>query len=521
MSGNSDTINAAFARALAAAPDRVFVDCEGEQLTYAQADALIMRYAHGLAALGVGQGDPVALMLDNHVTNVALWLAANRLGAISAPVNTAFRGPFLAGQLADCSAAVVIAEDDYAERIRAVASDLPDMRHLVPMAEVSKLLSDDTTPIPDLSRPSDTALLVYTSGTTGAAKGCMISHNQACSLPRALNEANPLAPEAVIWTPLPLFHMYALSGTTVRAMLAQCRASLAKRFSVSGFWPEIERSGATVVNLLGSMAALVAGAADTAEAERCRGQIKAFNAAPMNPATALILQERFGIAAGASGGYGMTEAAPIAGRLPTDPPGPPHSCGRTGVYFDIQIVDEDDNELPRGEVGEIVCRPRLPNIMFKGYWNRPDDTIRAWRNLWFHTGDLGRLDEAGWLYFADRKKDYLRRRGENISSLEMEAVFRQHPAIRDVAVHAVPSPLGEDDVKVTAELAEPGGVSEHDLCLWSAERVPYYAVPLYIEFREELPRTASGKVRKDILRDEGRTGQTWCREDAGVTLKRR
>ena len=168
-----------------------------------------------------------------------------------------------------------------------------------------------------------------------------------------------------------------------------------------------------------------------------------------------------------------------------------------------------------------MCRPLRPNIIFKGYWNNPEATLKAFKDLWFHTGDIGRMDQDGWLYFVDRKKDYIRRRGENISSVEMEAVFRSHPAIADVAVHAVRSPLGEDDVKVTAELAQNVPVTEEALCRWSIERLPYFAVPSYVEFREALPRSATGKILKEELRREGVTPATWDREAAGLTFEKR
>jgi len=187
----------------------------------------------------------------------------------------------------------------------------------------------------------------------------------------------------------------------------------------------------------------------------------------------------------------------------------------------VKIFDEHDQEVPPGTPGEIVARPRRPNIMFSGYWNQPEATVKAWRNLWFHTGDLGRIEPDGWFYFVDRKKDYIRRRGENISTHEMEAVFRQHPAIQDVAVHAVLSPLGEDEVKVTAEIKPDAAVTEEELCRWSIDRVPYFAVPLYVEFRETLPRSATGKVLKEVLRADGKTAATWDREAAGVTFARR
>src|SRR5262245_10799449 len=160
----------------------------------------------------------------------------------------------------------------------------------------------------------------------------------------------------------------------------------------------------------------------------------------------------------------MTEAATISSLGVNDPPGPPGSSGRPGRDFEVRIFDDNDMELPVNTPGEIVCRPHRPNIMFQGYWGRPADTVKAWRNLWFHTGDIGRIDENGYFYFVDRKKDYIRRRGENISTHEMESVFREHPAIQDVAVHAVHSPMGEDEVKVTCEVKPGARISEEELC---------------------------------------------------------
>jgi crotonobetaine/carnitine-CoA ligase len=187
----------------------------------------------------------------------------------------------------------------------------------------------------------------------------------------------------------------------------------------------------------------------------------------------------------------------------------------------VRLVDDDDVEVPAGEIGEIVCRPTGPNLMFAGYWRRPEETLGVVRNLWFHTGDLGRLDADGFLSFVDRKKDYLRRRGENISSFEMERTYHAHPAIKDVAVHSVASDVGEDDVKVTAVLQADVVLTEAELCEWSVERVPYFAVPRYIEFRDDLPRNPVGRVLKYQLRDDGVTATTWDREAAGYTFERR
>jgi crotonobetaine/carnitine-CoA ligase len=187
----------------------------------------------------------------------------------------------------------------------------------------------------------------------------------------------------------------------------------------------------------------------------------------------------------------------------------------------VRIVDDDDCEVPVGMSGEVIVRPNRPNVMFQGYWRRPEATVAAMRNQWFHTGDIGRFDDRGFFYFVDRKKDYLKRRGENISSYEMEVAIRAHPAIQEVAVHAVPSRLGDDDVKVTVVQKAGEKVAPADLCLWIAERVPYFAVPRYIEFRKELPKNPQDKVLKYQLRQEGVTDATWDLETSGIRIQKR
>jgi len=525
-----DTICHALERAVAEAPDRVFLDFSGARCTYAEVDRMATELAHGLLSLDVEMGRPVATVLDNTLEAVTVWLAINKIGAVSAPVNTAFKGAFLRNQLHDCSAQVVIAEDEYAERVVEIASELPHLRHLVARdnspSGLKSLRLDEIRlagrgPLPNVATPDQLAMLVYTSGTTGPSKGCMIPHNAACNMGWINRVYRGYSSDDVLWTPLPLFHLNAIGVTVLSAMIAQATAAISPRFSVTQFWPEIERSRATTVALLGSMANFIAEAPDTEASRRCYGQLNRITAAPFAPETIAKWRERFGVKNAGAGGYGMSEAASISGLLPGDPPAPPGSSGRGGIDFDLRIFDDGDNEVPTGQAGEIVARPRRPNIMFQGYWNKPEATVRAWKNLWFHTGDIGKLDEDGFLYFVDRKKDYIRRRGENISSLELELVFKEHPALLEVAVHAVLSPAGEDEVKVTAELKPDAQLTEEELCRWSIDRVPYFAVPLYIEFRESLPRSATGKVLKEQLRSEGKTAATWDREAAGLTFQRR
>jgi crotonobetaine/carnitine-CoA ligase len=200
----------------------------------------------------------------------------------------------------------------------------------------------------------------------------------------------------------------------------------------------------------------------------------------------------------------------------------PNAAGVTNdEFFDVRIFDDDDNELPRNTDGEIVLRPKRPFVMFEGYWGNAEATVKTNRNYWYHTGDIGRIDDDSYLYFVDRKADYLRRRGENISSFEVEKIVMKHEAVVDVVVHAVPSELTEDDLKLTATLAAGSSVSEEELFKWCVDELPYFALPRYVEFRAELPRSPVGRVLKRVLRDEGVTANTWDVEGSGVTYEKK
>ncbi len=532
QAGKGETVVSVLAKAVSDHPDRIYLDFSGQTYTYAQVDQASSRLAHGLAALGVTKGQAVASILDNNVDAVIAWFAINKLGAISVPVNTAYKGEFLRHQIADSGAHVVLSEADYAERILAVAEGLPDVRALLhrgnatPASTVIKaspiteaMVSGEDSHFPKIG-PGDLSMLIYTSGTTGPSKGCMISHGYACNLARQSLEVTGLRPTDIYWTALPLFHMNATATGVLATAMIGIRASIYPRFSLSGFWAEMERSGATVVSLLGSMHPLIAEAADSEASKRCFGQLRVVAAAPFPKALQEKWRRRFGAQVMGAGGYGFTEAAMVTyGSLESRLD--PDSSGPIAEEFDVAILDDDENPLPAGQAGEVVCRPKRPFVMFEGYWNRPSDTLKIMRNLWLHTGDIGKFGENGEFYFLDRKKDYLRRRGENISSFEMEKTYQNHPDIMDVAVHAVFSELGEDDVKVTCVLKETTDLTEEALCSWSLDKVPYFAIPRYIEFRSDLPRNPTGKILKYQLRDEGCTPATWDREKADFQMTRR
>jgi crotonobetaine/carnitine-CoA ligase len=512
------TIMAALGERLASDPDGAYLDFHGDAWTARRIDTESRRVARGLAAHGVVRGDRVASLIENSPEQVVLFFATLRLGAIAVPINTAYKGEFLRHQIADCGAEIVIAQDDLADRVQAVRGPetTPAVREVLLTSELDAL--DGTAVDEPPLRPSDLACFIYTAGTTGPSKGCMLSHNYVVGMSNQIARAWQRRSDDVVWTPLPLFHLNAISICVVGTLVVGGRASIARRFSVSGFWPEIKRTKATMVSMLGSLAILVANADDHPDmAGHC---LRVCAAAPMPPDIDRIWRERFGCAT-FSGGFGLTEASLLAAL----PPGVENQPGAAGqlnqIEFDVALLDDDDVPVAVGEVGEICARPRHPDLMFAGYWNRAADTVTAWRNLWFHTGDLGRVDDESFLYFVDRKKDAMRRRGENISSFEMEKTLYGHPALADVAVHAVASDIGEDDVKVTAVRKEGVPLGEEELCRWLAERVPYFAIPRYIEFRDDLPRNPTGKVLKFELRQDGVTSATWDREAAGVSFERR
>jgi len=534
MTRPQTTVLAALAARLASDPDGPYLDFEGVRFTAREMDRESNRLAHTLRDLGVQHGDRIASLLENRAEQVVTFFAALKLGAVQVPINTAYKGEFLRHQLADSGANVFVVQGDFASRAVEVVGPqtTPDLSHCITVDPPDAVIDACATltwqdalaagtddPVEGVTvLPRDLACFIYTAGTTGPSKGCMLPHNYIVSLADQITRTWQRKPDDVIFTPLPLFHFNAISVCVVGSLVVGGSASISRRFSVSNFWPEIKRTGATMVSMLGSPAILIANAED--HPDQAGHKLRLCAAAPMPPDTDRIWQERFGCKT-FSGGYGLTEAS-LLSMLDAGERNKPGAMGKPNRHeFEVKLVDDDDVEVAIGQTGEIVCRPTGPNMMFAGYWNRADATVDAMRNLWFHTGDLGRLDDDGYIYFVDRKKDALRRRGENISSFEMEKVLFGHDDVRDAAVHAVPSPIGEDDVKITVVLVDGAQLSEEELCRWVAERVPFFAIPRYVEFRDDLPRNPVGRVLKYQLRDEGVTPATWDREAAGVEFERR
>ncbi len=537
ISDRQSTVVELLERRLESDPDGEYLDVCGVTVTAADVARNANRLANALAELGVRKGDRVATLVENSVEAMLAWWGAIRLGAIAVPINTAYKGEYLRHQLADSGSRVLIVASELADRAARVVDQVDGLGHVVVVDDPGELApssatvhrwadllgADDAPPRVDI-RPADLAAFIYTGGTTGPSKGCMLSHNYHEALTRQIGICWGRTADDVVWTPLPLFHFNAITTAVLGALVYGGRAAIYRRFSVSNFWPEMNRVGATVTSTLGTMAYLLAHDVDRPEMPRsgapeANTTLRLIGAAPLPVEVDQVLKERFGVAT-FSGAYGVTEASLISWQ----PPGVINRPNAAGVvndeYFDVRTFDDDDNELPRGTDGEIVIRPKRPHIMFEGYWGRPEATVETSRNWWYHTGDVGRIDADRFLYFVDRKADYLRRRGENISSFEVERILMGHGALADVAVHAVPSDLTEDDLKITATLADGATLTEDELFRWCIDELPYFALPRYIEFRAELPRSPVGRVLKRDLRAEG-PSDAWDAEKSGIAYDRR
>ena len=521
---------------LEVAGDEPYLDVTGTEFSAADLADRAARVANGLRQLGVGRGDRVASLIDNSPEALLTWWAVIWAGAVAVPVNTAYKGEYLRHQLADSGSKVLIVQGDLADRAARVVPDVDGLDHVVVIGDGpsdfagakahvwADLMANDRCDAADVA-PADLGTFIYTGGTTGLSKGCMLSHNYHEVLARQIGQCWGRRDDDVVWTPLPLFHFNALVTAVTGPLIFGGRGAIDRKFSVSSFWSEMNRTGATITSTLGTMAYLLAHDVDRPEmpksgATEANTSLRLLGAAPLPEEVDTIIKSRFGVDT-FSGAYGLTEASLVSWQ----PPGITNKANAAGVindeYFDVRIFDDDDNELSRGVEGEIVIRPKRAHAMFEGYWGRPEATVEASRNWWFHTGDIGRVDDDGYLFFVDRKADYLRRRGENISSFEVERILMRHGELADVVVHAVFSELGEDDLKITATRTAGSQLTERDLFTWCVDELPYFALPRYVEFRDELPRSPVGRVLKRVLRDEGVTPSTWRVDDSGITFEKR
>jgi len=505
--------------------ERPLLRIGGRAWCHADASAAAAGRAGALAACGIARGDRIALMCANRIEFVELFLGAGWLGAVTVPINTASMGPQIEYFLADSEARLLVIERQFLPRLQAAALDRTRLREvwiiedaseqdrpdgeaaahgLADALRVSSWPAGAAALAPVDAAPGDPLAILYTSGTTGPAKGVVCPHAQYHAW--GLNSAEVLGVGAddVLCTTLPLFHINALN-TFAQAAIMGCEVVFEPRFSASGFWPAMRASGATVVYLLGAMVPILL-AQPAGEGER-RHRVRVGLGPGVPAAAGSEFLARTGVRL--LEGYGSTETNFAISTAFDSPRGGVMGWLRPG--FQARVADADDAELPDGEAGELLLRANEPYAFASGYFNMPAKTVEAWRNLWFHTGDRVVRDADGAFRFIDRIKDAIRRRGENISSFEVEQVLLSHPGVAACAVYPVRSELAEDEVMAALIAREGETLDMRELAGFCEARLPYFAVPRFLDLMADLPRTENGKVQKYKLRERGVAATTWDR----------
>jgi crotonobetaine/carnitine-CoA ligase len=518
------TVAAVLARHVAAQPASLaLLGEDGTRLTYAETQQRSFRIANGLRELGVQRQGLVLVMLGNHVDHALVWLGLN-VGAIAAvPLNTALRGDILAAIAGNSGAEVIVADGAYCDRIADLAGAVPALRAIVVRGEPNAPLPQGLTVVPfdtlltaspeppDPPQVSDVSTVLYTSGTEGSSKGVMCVHGHTFAIAAGLQYA-PAAGEVVLVV-APLFHAVGLFTGVYSALCAGATALIQGSFSASRFWQVARDSGAVQSVLVGAMADFLWRRAP--QPDDAQHGLRDLTVVPAVPFLAEFAS-RFGVRAWSS--YGQTETGITMLTGPDE--ARPYLCGQPRSCYQVRLVDDDDVDVPPGQVGEIVIRSSEPWTMMKGYHGQPEATVRAWRNLWLHTGDCAFQDEHGRYVFVDRKRDALRRRGENVSSLEVENCILRRADVDLAAIVAVASDHSEDDIKAYLVMSVGAQFDPVAMLYDLAERLPYFMVPRYYEVVESLPMTPSFKIRKSELRARGLTPQTWDCEAHGFTVTR-
>ena len=526
--------------AVASNPDKPFVEIASHTLTYRGFQDKVSQAAGMFQTLGINPGDRVGVFLPNCPEFLYSWFGLSTIGAIAVPINTAYKRDETAYILNNAEISLLVAHTSLLDTAHAAADLAPSIQNRLYVATppspdtpaspdsipagwsgFNALLDQSHPPsrLPSVS-PIDISMLQYTSGTTGNPKGVQVTHQMYVAAGQGFAHWTQATGEDRFFTCLPYFHANAQYYSTMGALAAGATLVVADRFSASRFWDQVRDARATVVNFIGMMMPVLA--KQTPSPADSQNTVRLFYGSPaFDPEFLDNFQERFGT--GIIVGFGMTETCygtieRIGDRRRSNSSGLPRQHPDPRFTNEVRIAGENGQPLPPNTIGEITLHN--PATML-GYWRNQEQTDEALRDGWLFTGDLGWLDEDGFLYFVDRKKDVIRRRGENISSQQVEDVIKAHPSVLDCAVLAVPSELGEDEVKAYI-LPRPGFTADpEEVVLWCADRLAYFKVPRYIEVRDEFPRTPSLRVRKDVLRQEREDLITGCfdREAAGIRLR--
>jgi crotonobetaine/carnitine-CoA ligase len=503
-------------------PDKPWLVFEDRVLTYREADRLSNRLARGMEAQGLAAGDMLLTMLPDGFDLVLAWLASAKLGVIEVPVNTAYRGDILKHVIKDSRARAMLIDPRWLERLQALGTDHGDLKRCfarhqsedrpvedIEVQDLDRLYGGDERPIEREVGPGDLKAIMYTSGTTGKSKGVMVSQVHAYEYANGCASVIELGENDIYYTAgLPLFHVAGKWGVLLGAAIKGATAVVPLKFSAGNFWSDIRRHKATATYLLGAMANFLQRQPRTADDRR--HTLRKILMCPLLPDLDDFI-DRFGV--GVATAYGSTEVnAPLA--MPLGSKVRHHQIvGKVrSDLFEAVIIDDDDREVAAGVTGQIAVRPKVPGVTMLGYWQQPEATVEMWRNLWLHSGDAGHKDEEGNFYFTDRLRDTIRRRGENISSMEVEGIIAQHPDVLECAVYPVRSEHGEDEVMVALVLKPARMAQPQQIIAFLEPRMPRFMVPRFIDIVEALPKTPTGKVRKHLLRDAGITASSFDRE---------
>ncbi|WP_265943417.1 AMP-binding protein [Dechloromonas sp. A34] len=504
--------------------EAVFFWFKEQSFSYARLNRMASGVAKGLQETGVAKGDRVAVMLGNSAEFLAVWFGLSKLGAIEVALNTAHRGYLLSYQLNQAQCSVLIVDQGFLPCIEGIRKELESLRHVIVLGAEGELpvwpgielhryeevtgKGEDYRPVEVLW--NDPLGIMFTSGTTGPSKGAVLPQNYAIHTAEIISGIAGYGPEDCLYNALPLFHGNAKLLSTMPALYAGATMVLAERFSASQFWEDVARYRCTEFNYIGSILSILL-KADPKPDDRANS-LRVLLGAGATPGVYEAFEARFGVSL--IEGYGMSEIGlPLMSRPGASKPG---TCGKPHPDYEVKLVDDQGQAVATGVPGELLVRPKKPWSTLLEYYRMPEKTVEAWQGLWFHTGDYLLQDEEGFYHFVDRKKDAIRRRGENISSYEVETMVTSHPLVLEAAATPVKSELGEDEVMITVVLRPGAQLSAAELIVHCEQVMAKFMVPRYVRFVASLPRTPTEKVQKYVIREQGVTADTWDRERQDV-----
>lgn len=482
--------------------------------------------AKGFQQQGIGKGDKVALMMSNRPEFLFSWFALAMIGAIEVPINTAHKGRLLSYLLQQSETRLMLLDHDFLAQVKPLLGEIPSLEKLVVLDSATTTNDETQISFEALENndgqfetvsivPEDPLAIMFTSGTTGPSKGAVVPQEYALATGKIIADCALYTDADCLYNALPLFHGNAQFLSTIPAMMSGARMVLAKRFSASSFWDDIRHYGCTEFNYIGGILPILLKAEPSDRDTDNPLRVMVGAGAPK--ALSAAFEQRFNLKL--VEGYGMSEIGiPITNFINKRKLG---SCGFQHPDYDIILMGDDGLEVGANEPGELLIRPNKFNSMMLEYYRMPEKTIEAWANLWFHTGDYLMRDEDDFFYFVDRKKDALRRRGENISSYEVEKEINEHPKVLESAAIAVKSELGEDEVMVVVTPMPDSGLGHEELIAHCKDKMAYFMVPRYLRFMDKMPKTPTERIQKFQLRQEGVTADTYDREsdkDAGGSV---